>query len=140
MLTVDYDTETDSWTVTNADVKLLDFDGVNQWQRYLLEEIFPRFGGKKVYVLVDLNGVEIGPRVAEEYGTFVRDFAKTYTHNVFRYGPPLGLTESVIKLQAVIQHFPANVYENRAAALRALEIVRAKDEACERTSQTKDTA
>ncbi len=124
MFPIDYDAALNAWTIRHTATTLSDDEEMDAFERFMNEHVIPKFSGEKVVLFIDVTGLEIGAKVADRYGAFARAFVEAHAQTVFRYGEPAGMTQSVIQLQAVIRHFPSNLYADRRAALRALELYR----------------
>ncbi len=111
------------WTLRTSECVLNTHDDVQRWAK-LLDRALVTKGEDRVVIFVDLAGMHIGSHVAAAYGEVAQRVFQDHAVDIFRYGHPQGMTESVIHLQAVLHHFPSNIYADRAAALAALAHVR----------------
>ncbi len=119
-----YDESIDAWVLNHEGLDIADAATVEEWKTALFKAAEESFQGKRVFVVVDLANVHIAPGIAEVYGDVAKEFGARHCEAAFRYGPGEGMTKSVIHLQAVINHFPSNIYADRAAAVAALEAYR----------------
>jgi hypothetical protein len=122
---LDYDRTLDVWTLRHGDLHMNTIADVTAWRRAIMEEM-KKFRGQKVCLLIDVSGVTIDPAVAPEYGRFAREVVETHTTCAIRYGSVDGWTAAELRLQAVINRYPARVVRDREAALEALRNIRSQ--------------
>lgn len=118
-ITLKYDRELDAWTVEHQEARIRTRDDIAEWKRQLVAEL-KKLKGKKAWLLIDAAGFQLDSAVAAEYGAIAREVAEKYAHGVLRYGKADGWTAAQVRLQAVIQRFPANFFQDREAAVEAL--------------------
>ena len=122
-LHLDYDQEHDVWTLRHEAVFIRDADDISQWRALLTEE-FAKLEGKRVYLLIDTDGFSLNPAVAEQYGGVAKMVVSTYAIGVVRYGADSDLTQTAIRIGAIKNRFPANIFPSREVALEVLAKVR----------------
>jgi len=118
-----YDADIDAWTLRCIDCRLGTQDDIAELKELLNAE-FAKFEGKKTYLLIDMANFELVPSLAEAYGKIARDVLRKNALGILRYGPRQDWIASMVRLQSVIQHFPANIFPDREAALEALDKLR----------------
>lgn len=90
---------------------------VARWRSDVEKEL-GRFG-KKVDLLIDLDGLVVRPSAAKLFGEYRSDVLSRFTRRSFRYGGDAATRTSVFT-SAVLTGAQANVHPTRAAALAAL--------------------
>jgi hypothetical protein len=119
-LQFEYDAEIDAWTMHPTGVLQTPAD-VTAMQALVARE-FRKLHGKKAYILIDVSGLTIDPAVASVYGQLFR-YVVARTLGLVRYGAS-GTTAATIRLEAIRNRFPSNIFPDRKAAIEALEHVR----------------
>lgn len=125
-LDLSYDPHIDAWTLTHWDVLLETREDIEEWRRQLEHEL-SKLGGERVYLLIDLAGFELSSRIAAEYGRTAKEVTARHALGVIRYGAASAdsKTTLAVRLQSVINRFPANIFADRLEALEALEKIKA---------------
>jgi hypothetical protein len=97
---------------------------VAKW-RADVEQQLERFG-KKVDLLIDLDGLVVRPAAARLFGEYRSDVLRRFTRRSYRYGGDRATRTSVFT-SSVLTGAHANVYPTRALALAALLEDRARE-------------
>jgi len=105
----------------HCEIKTL--DDVLAW-RASVERELGRFG-KKVDLLINLDGLVVRPAAARVFGEHRSQVLARFTNRSFRYGGD-NATRTSVFTSAVFTGADANVYPSRDAALAALLDARAK--------------
>lgn len=121
---LEHDTQDDVWTIRHDGCVIASKEDIDRWQTELDEALVAK-GAHPVDLFVDVHGFELSPAVAELYGKVARTVIATHARCLIRYGDPGGLTTASVRLQAVINRFPANLFADREAATEALRRIRA---------------
>lgn len=98
---------------------------VERWRQQMVTNVLEQGPKEGAIALVDLSDVDVAASIAEVYGKVAKRLMDDFGIAAFRYGRAKGLTQPVIQLQAVIQNFSTGIYDDREAALRAVEAYRA---------------
>lgn len=122
-LELTYDNDVDAWTLRHDAVEISTPADIERWRSALDEEL-ARLGGKRVYLLIDLDGFSLSPAIAHEYGKVAKRVMTDHALGVVRYGSDAGLTTTSIRVAAIVSRFPANIFPDRAAAVRAINRIR----------------
>ena len=117
-MTFTQDTEHDVVTATFTDVVLNTPADVSRWRREV-EHLLGRYG-KKVDLLVNLDGLVVKPGASRSFGRERSDVLAKYTTRSFRYGGDAQSRTSIFT-SSVIDGAAANVYDSRDAALALIE-------------------
>lgn len=90
---------------------------VLRWRRDV-EAHFERYG-RKVDLLIDLEGLVVKPSAARSFGTARREVLAKFTNRSFRYNGD-SATRTTIFTSSVIDGADANIYASRQEAIEAL--------------------
>jgi hypothetical protein len=120
-LSLTYDASVDAWTLRTQGA-LNTPEDVERWRERLTGELAAI--GRKIYLLVDMSEFQVSAAMSDSYGRGAKEVAERYAKGIVRYGRPKGTTATTVRLEAVINRFPPNVYPDREAALAALKEVR----------------
>ena len=124
-LKIAFDKELSAWTLTHHECNIDTLADIDTWKTQLQHE-FTKVTIRPSYLLIDLQGFNLSASMAEHYGNVV----KTLTYaglwlGVVRYDAGRkDLTATVMRLQAIKNKFPSNIFPNREAALEALAHIR----------------
>ena len=122
---VEFDAANDVWTIRHEECGLDSVEQVSDWTTQLRRSLGALEG--KAVIFVDMRGFRLDPALATHYGRVAKAVVGEHASMVFRYGHPDGMTLSSVRLQSIIKRFSANIFKDRAAALAALEHVRAAE-------------
>jgi hypothetical protein len=125
-LTLTHDPDVDAWFLTHDDVRIESASDIAAWREALLREL-EKLGGARAYILIDLAGFQLAPAMAEQYGKVAKTVVSQYALGIIRYGGDQAgrdLTTTAIRLGAVLNRFPANVFPDRESALEVLARIR----------------
>jgi hypothetical protein len=124
-LSLTHDADVDAWFLSHEDVRIETPADIDAWRDALMKEL-EKLGGQRAYILIDLGGFTLAPGMAEPYGKVAKTVVSQYALGVVRFGSDDGsdLTTTAIRLGAVMNRFPANVFPNREVALQVLERIR----------------
>lgn len=121
------DPQIDACVMHMEDVRLLDSESITTWSKTMTtasDDWLSLRGGRKWFCLIELSGFEINPALCDAYGQRARSFVDKYFTGVIRYGAPEGLySTSALKVGAIQNSFPANIYRDREAALTAYQLM-----------------
>lgn len=116
-ISITYDAAHDVATAVFRHVTLHNAADVRRW-RQGVEREFERIG-KKVDLLIDLDGLVVRPAAARAFGQTRAEVLAKHTNTSVRFGGD-AQTRATIFTSAVLDGAAANVHETRDAALRAL--------------------
>jgi hypothetical protein len=119
-----YDPALDAWTLTHRDVRIQSPADANRWRQLLGQELH-KLNGQPAYVLIDVTEFEVAAVMMEDYGRTVKAIAHNF-RGVFRYGAG-DKTRTTVLLQSLVNSFPANLFNDRAEAIEALNRARATE-------------
>ena len=123
------DPETDTCTAHLTGVSIDDEPSLQKWLEVTTaasREWLARRNGQKWFCLIDLSDFELAPEMAPAYGACAKNLMNEFYTGAVRYGSPTGVcTQSALRLGAIKNKFPSNIFEDRQAALVALTSIRA---------------
>jgi hypothetical protein len=124
-----FDKDVDAWMLSHEDCTITTKEQVEEWKA-LLQAEFAKVTKHPAYLLVDLAGFDLDPSMAERYGDAVKKLSYSgQWAAVVRYQTDAqNFTNTTIRLQAVKNRFPSNIFPSREAALAALEEIKAAHE------------
>lgn len=119
-LSISYDPGVDAWTLTHEDAIIRTEEEAAEWRR----ELAACFDGKSGYLLIDMAEFDLDPSFLPTYGKTVKELTYSRWSGVIRYGGENEMSNAAVRINAVDNKYPSNVFPDRAAALAALEQVR----------------
>ncbi len=122
-LELNHDPQLDVWTLRHFDVAIRTHADIDTWRELLRAEL-GKLGGKRVDLLISLDGFTLDPSLAEAYGRVAKEVASQHTRTLIRYGSEADMTTTAIRLGAVLSRFPSNIFPDRRHALSALDRAR----------------
>jgi hypothetical protein len=123
-LRLSYDGSLDAWVLTHDDVRIEREEDIEVWHSILLREL-QKLGGERAYILIDIAEFHLAPALAERYGKVAKRVISEHALGIVRFGhSDHDMTTTAIRLGAVLNRFPANVFPNREAALEVLARIR----------------
>ena len=118
----------DTFTLTTENVSLHNPEDVQAWAfelRLRSDEVILQRSGRKWWCLIDIQGMDVAPSLADAYGALARSFLHTYYLGCVRYGQPMGhQTVATLRHGAEAHRFRSLIYETRAIALLAMAELR----------------
>ena len=122
-LLLSYDASIEAWTLRHEEVELRTPKDIDEWRRQV-GQLQEKLRSKRGYLLVDLTGFTLGTAAMETYGATIKELIVPLTLGIIRYGGTDRMTSAEIHLQALANRFPANIFPERASALKVLEKMR----------------
>ena len=120
-VTVEWSEAEEVATIFHENVHIATEADVVEWKRQVygqLEAIYQRIG-KRPLVLVCIDGIQIEPVMALEYGKGAKHIGEVLSAKLARYGSP-NVVRAIIAREAVKQGYKANLFETRDEARRYL--------------------
>jgi PAS domain S-box-containing protein len=106
-------------------ILLIDFAGLRIESRAQVEELARlvresvEAHGRRVYAVVNYEGTEIAPEIAEYYGERIKELQARYAISTVRYSSS-GLTRSVLRYLGAAVDLESNAFTTREEAIRAI--------------------
>ncbi len=118
-----YEEAIDAWTLRPDGVHIDSTEALERWQQ-MMEREFAAAPPEPFYLLIRVEGFTLAPGQAEAYGHVAKATVVPRTRSVIRYGTDVGLTNTAIRLGAVLNRYPANIFPDRQHAIEALHRIR----------------
>src|SRR6266545_449790 len=118
-----HDEEPDVWTVQHDGVGLHAWSELLLWRSCVREEL-ERHGAREIYLLIDMNGLSLDPRIERMFGAVPVEAAGNQSLGVIRYGHPHGLHVGDLRARPLQNRFPSAPLADREAAMEALHQIR----------------
>jgi hypothetical protein len=118
-----YERELDVWEVQHDGVELHAWSELLLWRSRVREEL-ERHDAHEIYLLIDMNGMSLDPKIASMFGAVAVEAAGNQSLGVVRYGHPEGPQVADLRARPLRNRFPAAPFANREAAIEALQQVR----------------
>ena len=100
-------------------------EDIAEWEAIMAKQsdaLLATRGGQPWWCLIDLQGFSLNPKMAPEYGTRAKGFMSKYFYGCVRFNVPQGLcSKSALRLGAIKNRFPSNMFEDQDAAQIAIE-------------------
>lgn len=122
-LTITYDESIDAWEIQHQATVINSDEAFAEWRRQVLGLFEPM--GEKVYLLINIDEVEIYPAFADKYAATVMQLSD-HVHAAFRYGTVDDWTSMTVEMQGAIHNYGADIFPNREAAIEAMAQKRAQ--------------
>lgn len=116
-MTFEYDPQNDVVLAHFSRCLLVSAADVQQWKADM-EEKLSQFG-RKVDLLIDLDGLEVTFTAGRLFGQARREVLERYTQRAYCYGGD-DMTRMFLSTSGVLHGHPVNQYETRMQALMAL--------------------
>lgn len=114
----------DTYVMRQQAVRLASHLDIAEWETLMQtrsEALLLERRGKKWWCLIDLGEYELSPELAAEYGQRAKVFVERYFLGCVRFGDPEGLcSKSALRLGALKNRFPSNLFRNEDAARVAI--------------------
>ncbi|MCH9682191.1 MAG: hypothetical protein K0V04_12205 [Deltaproteobacteria bacterium] len=124
-----YDEQIDAWTLRHDAVEIDSNEALERWHD-LLERELATAPVEAFHLMICVEGFSLAPELAEAYGQIAKHMVLPRTRAVVRYGTDNGLTTTSIRLGAVLNRYPANIFPDRRHASEALLRIRRLGGSC----------
>ncbi len=115
--------EVDVWAVHHDDVALHAWSELLLWRSRVREEL-ETHDAREIYLLIDMNGLSLDPRIARMFGSVAVEAAGNQSLGVIRYGHPQGPRVDDLRARPLRNRFPPAPFADREAAMEALHQIR----------------
>jgi len=115
--------ELDVWVVRHDGVELRAWSELLLWRSRIREEL-ELHEARAIYLLIDMNGLSLEPKIASMFGAVAVEAAGNQSLGVLRYGHQRGPQVADLRARPLRTRFPAAPLADREAATEALQQIR----------------
>lgn len=124
---VEYDSASNVCTIRHEETDIQSEADIQEWRRMVLGELAKVIPpGRKAWILVDFDGFNIGPHMADRYGEVAME-VRAYAKQVIRYNCGDLVTRIFVRAKAANHGYHSYICQDRKEALKLVDELKAGD-------------